>query len=269
MSWENFLGRDLVIGSGLQAARFAFDNDCTLIQNLVEPPLRFDFFSPESPVPFDIANEARVLTGDTDTRVVGAPKYLLWERLLFELSLAGRLPLSDKVESIRIKSKNSLSVTTRGNKKIDLEAGRIYVMDPRGVTGLELCDDVPMLPERALVLDWFNVRSGCVHEFDFFEGTDNFVNQVYFYPSDRIAGNHNKKDLVAVSHLTGNELSDHEYSIIPAMYKTLNWMKSVGIKGQSNGRDPNNPSKKKYYAIRIEHSRRQVIKFHEFERRSG
>ena len=263
MLWESFLGRDLVIGSGLSAAQFAYENNCVLIQNLVEPPHRFDFFSPESSVPFGIANEARVLTGDTDTRVVGAPRYLLWERLLFELSLAGRLPLSDKVESIRIRSKNNLSITTRGNKKIDMEAQKIYIMDPRKITGLEFCDNVPLVPERALVLDWFNVRSGCVHEFDFFEGTDNFINQVYFYPSDRVAGNHDKKDAVSISYLTGEELGDQEYSIIPARYKTLNWMKSVGIRGQSNGRDPNNPEKKKYYAIRLEHSRRQVIKFYE------
>lgn len=259
MLWESFLGRDLVVGSGLDAVQFAYDNDCVLIQNLIEPPHRFDFFDPGYTLPFNIPNEVRVLTGDTDTKVVGAPKHLLWERLLFELSIEGRLPLSDKVATIRIKSKNELSITTRGNKKIDLVAEKIHLMDPRKVIGSEHCEEVPTLSDRSLVLDWFSVRSGCVHEFDFFEGEDNFINQVYFYPSDRIAGNHNKKDLVAISHLTSEELGSSEYSIVPAMYKTLNWMKSVGIKGQSNGRDPNNPLKRKYYAIRIEHSRRQVI----------
>ena len=109
-------------------------------------------------------------------------------------------------------------------------------------------------------MDWFSVRSGCVHGFDFLQGEDNFVKKIYFYPSDRIAGNHNKKDLVAISHLTDEEMGSHEFSIVPAMYKALNWMKSVGIKGQSNGRDPDNPSRKKYYAIKIEHSRRQVLR---------
>ena len=253
------MGRDLVIGSGLQAARFAFDNDCVLIQNLVEPPLRFDFFDSNLSLPFGLENEVRVLSGNTGTIKVGAPKYLLWERLLFELSLAGRLPLSDKVSSVRIKSKNDISITTKGNKKIDMRADKIYVMDPRRVTGLEFCGTAPSLSERALVLDWFNVRSGCVHEFDFLEGEDDFVQRVHFYPSDRIFGNHNKKDLVSISHLSTEEMDSHEFSIIPAMYKTLNWMKSVGIKGQSNGRDPTNPSKKKRYAVKIEHLKRQVI----------
>ena len=89
------------------------------------------FLIQEYTLPFNIPNEARVLTGDTDTKVVGAPKHLLWERLLFELSIEGRLPLSDKVATIRIKSKNELSITTRGNKKIDLVTEKIHLMDPR------------------------------------------------------------------------------------------------------------------------------------------
>jgi len=253
------LGRDLVIGSGLQAARFAFDNDCILIQNLVEPPLRFDFFDPNLSLPFGLENKTRTLSGNTGTVKVGAPKYLLWERLLYELSMRGLLPLADKVGTLRIKSPNDISITTKGNKKIDMRVERIHLMDPRGIIGLEYCEDVPPLSERMLVLDWFNVRSGCVHEFDFLDGDSSFIQQVNFYPSERITGNHDKKDLVTVSHLTRSELDSHEFSIIPAMYKTLNWMKSVGIKGQSNGRDPNNPLKKKHYAIKIEHSRRQIV----------
>lgn len=254
------MGSDLVIGSGLRAARFAFDNNYTLVQNLVEPPHRFDFFDPEIfNLPFKLENLSRTLQGCKGTQEVGLPKYFLWERLLFELSMRGDLPLSDKVESIRIKSPSAASVTTRGNKKIDFNFDKVHVMDPRGVTGLEFSDNKSRLPEKRLVLDWFNVRSGCVHDFDFFSGESHFAHTVHFYPSERIAGNHNKKDLVSFSHLTTEELNSPEYSIVPLRYKILNWMKREGVRGQSNGRDPNDPSKKKHYAIKIEHARRQVI----------
>jgi len=89
--------------------------------------------------------------------------------------------------------------------------------------------------------------------------TGDFVREIHFYPSDRIAGNHDKKDLVSFSYLTEEEYRSPEYSSVLIKYKILNWMKGAGIRGQSNGRDPNDPTKKKHYAIRIEHARRQVI----------
>ena len=63
------------------------------------------------------------------------------------------------------------------------------------------------------VIDWVNIRSGMVHEHDTLEDTESsFVNKIYFYPSERIDGNHDKKDLVAVSYMNKKQIDSIEYS---------------------------------------------------------
>ena len=249
----------MVIGSGLDAALYALINGHLLIQNTIEPPHRFDFLDPEDPTEaLGVANESASLVGEDGHREVGVQKSALWERALYALAMRGLLPFADKVDSIRLQAGNKLSVITTGNKKYDIDFEFLRVFDSRHVEGLEFCGAPPKRSDRRLVLDWFNVRSGCTHRFDVFRQPGNFVREVYFYPSDRIAGNHDKKDLVSFSYLTEEECRDSEHSSVPVKYKVLNWMKSAGIRGQSNGRDPNDPTKKKHYAIRIEHARRQI-----------
>ena len=250
----------MVIGSGLGAALYALLNGHVLIQNVIESPHRFDFLNPETPTFFfGITNEPTHLMGENEERVVGIRKSDLWERSLYALSIRGLLPFADKVDTIRLAPENKLSVMTTGNKKYDIEYDELKVFDSRHVEGMELCEFPPAHRDKKLVLDWFNVRSGCTHRFDFLCQPADFVKEVYFYASDRIAGSHDKKDLVTLSYLNEDELRDPDYSSVPAKYRILNWMKELGIKGQSNGRDPSDPTKRKHYAIRIEHARRQVL----------
>jgi hypothetical protein len=252
--------RDVVIGTGLNAALCALINDQVLIQNVIEPPHRFDFLDPEDLTEaLGVVNEVTSLVCEEGLQAVGIQKSALWRRVLFALSMRGSLPFADKVDSIRLHPENKLSVMTTGNKKYDINFGSLRIFDSRHVVGLEFYDFLPRHPDKKLVLDWFNVRSGCAHRFDILHQTGGFVKEIYFYPSDRIAGNHNKKDLVSFSYLTEEEYRDPDHSIVPAKYKILNRMKSAGIKGQSNGRDPSDPTKKKHYSIRIEHARRQII----------
>jgi hypothetical protein len=252
--------RGVVIGPGLAPALYALINDHVLIQNMIEPPHRFDFLDPGDPSEsLGIVNEVASLVGEDGLRTVGVQKSALWRRVLFVLSMRGSLPFADKVDSIRLHTENKLSVTTTGNKKYDIDFDRLRIFDSRHIEGLEFCDSPPQRSDKKLILDWFNVRSGCVHRFDLLHQSGNFVREVHFYPSDRIAGNHDKKDLVSFSYLTEEECRSPDYSSVLAKYKILNWMRGAGIRGQSNGRDPNDPTKKKHYAIRIEHARRQVI----------
>ena len=53
-----------------------------------------------------------------------------------------------------------------------------------------------------------------LHSYDYFETSSNFVKELYFYPSMRIDGVSDKKDLVAVSYLEKEELNDFDYSMV-------------------------------------------------------
>tara|TARA_Y100000310_G_C20124585_1_gene553043 strand:- start:165 stop:578 length:414 start_codon:yes stop_codon:yes gene_type:complete len=94
------------------------------------------------------------------------------------------------------------------------------------------------------------------HEYDFLEDDDYFVNQILFYPTDRVDGNQPFKDAVSISYLTEEQLTSFDYSDINARFKTLKMMKEAGMRGARNGRDMLDKNKFKYYAVRIENSHR-------------
>ena len=250
---------NLVVGSGLNAIVFAYLNNYTLINNEYKQPFRFDCFSPA----FDlsllyVSSKEKTLQTRTGEKKFGMPKTNVCKHLLFSLSLAGLNPLSDKVSSIKIKEDNTLNVATeRGTFVFQYE--KLFVFDDVNVTGL---------PERMgvvneglyKVIDWINIRSCTTHPYDYFETKDDFVNEVFFYPSDRIDGYHARiKDIVSVSYLTEKQMRDHNYSDTYVIFKVLNMMKEAGIRGRRNGRDMLDKTKYKYYALKIITDRREAI----------
>ena len=132
------------------------------------------------------------------------PKRKLFEKLLFMLSLSGNLPLSDKISSMDLEEE-PIKIITRNNRLIKIVCKEILVFDDAGIKGLTLEERADKIYK---VIDWINVRSGTVHKFDYFSTEDDFVKEVFFYPSDRIDGNHDKKDIVAISHLTEEQVNN-------------------------------------------------------------
>jgi hypothetical protein len=110
------------------------------------------------------------------------------------------------------------------------EYDKIYVFDDLNLYGipnnLSLKED-PILEIR----DWFDVKSGMKHAHSLLTTDSEFVNKIIFYQSDRIDGNHDLKDAVAISYLTKEQLNDFEFSDINARFKTKHVMKQSGIKG--------------------------------------
>ena len=108
------------------------------------------------------------------------------------------------------------------------------------------------------VVDWFNVRYGCRHSWDFLCGNDDFINYIYFYPTDR-SDNKTLKDAVAVSLLTDKQLEDMDYSEYMARFKVEDMMKKASIKGPINGYRNGKPV---YLNVKVEHADREIIKQH-------
>lgn len=260
---------EVVVGGGLSALVYAYCKDAVLIRTpeLVPPP--FDFFEPA----LDLSSllfphTTYELKTNTGSLIVGISKLNLWDRLSYIMSMAGRLPFSNKVKSIRIDSEQKTISVAAGNMSTTLEYDKLRVFDTSQLYGLEshILNDIEkgqsanfLPPKKFKILDWFSVRSGCKHEFDYFCTDDDFVKEVYFYPTERMDGKHNLKDLVAISHLTREQLNDVEYSDTYARFKILALMKESGIRGSRNGRDQKYPGKYKYYAIRIEAAIRDVL----------
>ena len=100
------------------------------------------------------------------------------------------------------------------------------------------------------------------HEHTHLQTDSEFVKDIYFYPSDRIDGNHDKKDLASFSYINEKQLKLFDYSPTIVKFKILKTMKEAGIRGQRNGKNPLFPVSSsqpyRYRALNIEPDRREV-----------
>tara|TARA_R100000664_G_C2756898_1_gene144910 strand:- start:2361 stop:3032 length:672 start_codon:yes stop_codon:yes gene_type:complete len=181
----------------------------------------------------------------------------VWFQTFYSLSLAGLNLVGDKAQSVRIKD-DEISVSTKDARVIKFDYKKIIIFDDEGVNGLPI-------PEKEnnefVVLDWMITRSCQVHDIDYMSTEDNLVSEVYFYPTERIDGNHAKvKDLVSVSHLTFEQLEDYEYSDTYAKFKIMSMLKEKGIRGKHNGGG-------QYRALNLEVEKREIkrAKMHSYK----
>ena len=225
----------LVVGHSLSAMLYSFINAVPLLINKTQKPHRFSM----QKIPF--------LNTDSELEA--------WDRLAMILSLSGYLPLSDKLESIRLDG-GLAKIYTRNSRMIKVRYNKIIVFNDENIYGLPAsekeCDDY-------VVLDWIYARSCDKHDLELIETNDNFVKKVKFYKSER-AANAKVKDMVAFSFLKKEQLSDPNFSDTFVWLKVRNILKEKGIRGACNGHVTNNPEKKIHFALKLETYRRQVFK---------
>jgi hypothetical protein len=235
----------MVIGGSISALLYSFMHGYPCICVDRTPPFRFKFDD-------ELARNKILQVETGNLREI-------WERLIMILSLGGQLPMGDKTYSINIQDDN-LKAFTSGAKLGRFKFNKLIIFDDKSVFGL------PEIKKRDIgkstVLDWYNVRTGMEHPHNFFETADDFVKEVYFYPSDRFGNQksgRNRKDLVSVSYLSEDQIKAFDFSDTMAKFKILKLMKENGIRGARNGRDMNNPNIYRYYSPKIEAVERQII----------
>ena len=229
----------IVIGGDLRALMYAYSNELPVIFTKPKPPFRF------SPLQEGFESLGR----GTSTQLQA------WERLVFILGLAGQLPVSDMVDTLRIEE-DVLKVVTKGSRMAKFKFNKLIIFDDERIFGLpEVCEE-HINPNR--VVDWYAVRSGCRHDVDTLSSKEAFLREVIFYPSDRFDGTTTLKDAVSVSYLTDKELGSFEFSETYARFKLTHMMKEAGIRGARNGRIKEKPGKYRYYALKVEHINREI-----------
>ena len=232
MKYEN-----IVIGSSLEAVYYSYMNDCHLIINSLRRPFEFDPLEVESS--FGLA--------DLETKLEA------WSQIVLEQSIDGFCPFGPSVESVRVEG-NTLKVVPESGTIISVEFDNCYIFDDENVTfSNEILQE---RPDKYRVLDWMNVRTGTTHGYDEIETKDLFIKKIYFYKSRRIDGQHNKKDLVAESILTKEQLSEFDFSETMAKFKIQDVMGKYGIRGSRSGVSKN--GKLVYYNVKIEPDYRYV-----------
>ena len=147
----------IVVGSSLEAVIFAFNNDYPVFFTRPERPFRFDYLDPIVDLScLKIPLEEKTLTTFDGEMKVGITKELLWERLLFLLSLRGKVPLSNFCSSMRWDGKNIIC-SSEYNRILNVSFDVCYFFELRirSCLGLWLGWDFPSKHVR--------------HDYSFFE----------------------------------------------------------------------------------------------------
>jgi len=196
----------IIIGGNLSALIYAYDKKLPLIINNLSLPHRFEKIN------------------------VGGSKLELWNKLYFLLSLSG-LKLLDAA-TVRIRE-NKITATTENSTATKFNINQIIIFDNENVTGLP---EPIKKDDEFMVLDWMIAKPCTKHTIEYLCTEDNFVKEIFFYPTDRIQGNHlDRRDLVTISFLTREQLMDFNFSDTYARFKTLKIMADAGIKGSKSG----------------------------------
>ena len=245
---------NIVLGSSLKAILFAAQNFFPVVFSDFRKPFRFDYFKPELDLEyFEFPAEVgpKTLTTHQGMLDVGVSKSIVWDRLMFLLSISGKVPLSNLCRSFRAED-NSLICYNEYSKIAEIKFNNCFYFGDSNVHNLYNKKELDNI--NYICYDWIAFNKGGKHDIDFIETSDNFVKRIWFYSSDRIDGNTPVKDACVLSLLTADQTQDFNFSETMAKFKLNSEMESRGMKGQFNGYGPNgNP---KYYKFKTTHIKR-------------
>jgi hypothetical protein len=180
----------------------------------------------------------------------------LWHQLAFQLSLSALAPMpSAGITSFRVED-GILKMFTDAPFFSTLKYDELMVFDDANLEGW---DGELEYDRKYRVLDWINNRRSAPFSIAHRQTDDDFVREVYFYPSKRIHGNWSgKRDILAVSYLTKKQIENVEYCDTYVRFKVLHLMKEAGITGPKNGIDKKHPTQHKRLSIKLETAKREV-----------
>ena len=245
---------EIVVGSSLKALLFAYTKELPIFFSTAQSPIFFDTLPVDLDLSFlSIKNKKSNIVGVDSTMEVGIPQKVLWDKILFILSYVGKAPLADFCDSMRYNGE-TLVFSNFFSKIAEVSFETCYYFGDNNC--YRLIDKKQVDKGNYFCYDWIAFNSGGKHEIDFINTEDDFVKDIWFYPSDRIDGKTKVKDACVVSHLTDEQLTDFNYSETMARFKMLHEMKERGMKGRQNGF--NSAGNPRHYDFKTTHMRREI-----------
>lgn len=248
----------VVIGSSLKALLYSYCNDLPILFPTIQKPCYFEFINPEVDLAkFGIQNESFTLPTADKEKKFGHFQRDLWRDLAGMIGLRGNMPMLDKTLALRLEDEKSLKATTNNSRFARFKFEELIVFDDN-ISGLD-CELIKPAPDLFRVVDWIEIKSGKSQKINYFQTNDDLVREIFLYPSDKVDGlNQDNLDAASISYLNREQLSQFEYSDTYAKFKVFKIFKEAGFKGTSNGWSKENPLLKKYYALKIETTKREV-----------
>ena len=189
----------LIIGCSLEALRFADEQGAMVLINGAPPIHEVENFK----------------------------EWKAWHHLTFMLGMRGLVPLSSPIEKIRIET-SIAKIITESFKVIKIQFEKLYIFDLGRVEGLPVREHV----NKYIVYDWFDIKRGAKQVIEKIAGDNDFVNELYFYPSKRRDGNDGSfKDCYTKSYILAENIENFEYSELASKFAAMRLIKQEGLVG--------------------------------------
>lgn len=234
----NLIVPKIITGGSLESLFYAYVTETPII--LTQPYVPFELEKAEFEDLYEMLGYSSAMP---------LTKLQVWDRLVFILSMAGLVMMPNNIRNVRQEG-NRIIFSLKDNSRFTVMYERKINFDKH-------------LEDTVDVYDWFDIKSGskldleCIKDND-----DSLVNRIIFYESTRKGnGGKGRKDLVSVSNIKTKEVLEYENSEGYVRLKTIQMMKTAGLKGRPNGY--NKFGKQLHYAIDIEHTHREIIKRYE------
>ena len=234
----NLIFPKIITGGSLESLFYAYINETPIV--LTQPYVPFELDMVEDSSLFELLGY---------TSQMPLTKVQVWDRLVFVLSMAGLIMMPNNVRNVREEG-NKIIFSLKDNTRTIVAYERRISFDKH-------------LDSEFDVYDWFDIRSGAKTDLEELNDSEgDLVHKIIFYDSQRKGtGGKGFKDLVAVSRMKKSELYEYENSESYVRLKTLNMMKEQGMRGRPNGY--NSRGKQQFYALKIEHMHREIVKRYE------
>lgn len=224
----------LITGGSLESLLYAYMTETPIV--ITQPYVPFEL---------DVMEDDGILELIGYDRQIPVRKVEVWDRLTFILSMAGLVLMPNNVRNTKHHDK-LIVFALKDNTRMKIGYDTLISFDEH-------------VDEKLKVYDWFSIRSGSKVELDEIVDDDDFVKKIIFYPCQRrSAMGRGRKDLVSYSEIPYVDIHNYESTESYVRLKTLSMMKEAGLRGKANGY--NNKGKLQHYALKIEHSHREIHK---------
>ena len=229
---------EVIIGHSSEALLYSYLNDAPIIINKKPENIAFDFCPSDLPLHVvGLRNNLTTLKTSRDFTTFGLSKVKLRSDLMLCISMAGLLLNSVHPWNIRIQDNNIIYLTKTRKHSVSYKTVRIFNVD--NISGL----NIKKQNEVYEVYDNIHIRSSNKNDVEYIKTEDDFVKEIYIYPSNRNGTRKEDRDIICKSLLTKDQLNSFDYSDTICRMKVAARMRQNGFTGSKaalNKKDPLN-----------------------------
>jgi nitrogen regulatory protein PII len=219
---------NIVIGHSLSALAYSHINNYPIIVNRSLNTSPFDYCPPHLDLNmFGIENVATQINMPEGFLQLGVSKIDIEAAIVMQLTLAGQLLNSVPLANIKV-GDQSLECFSNA-RKYCFSFKKLHVFSPDNISGLNI--EKENITYK--VYDNMNLKHFNNHDnIGYIKGDDNFVKEVFIYPSQRNGAKKTDMDLLCKSFLSKEQIDVFNFSGTMCRMKVTEMLKKKGLKGR-------------------------------------